>query len=208
MSPQETDFDRIVRLKITLDGIKPAIWRQIEVPDNAPLTLLHEVIQAAMPFENYHLFAFEAGPPSRRTRYAIPDPEGDFTPTMDARRVCLGDLINAGTKRFSYTYDFGDDWRHTIAVEAIVLADPALSYPRFVAGANRAPPEDVGGAPGFEHFLEVMADPDHEEHAELLRWYGKPFNPKDISKTEIEKQFRKLAKPKVPAKRTSKNKLH
>ena len=32
---------------------------------------------------------------------------------------------------FNYTYDFGDDWRHSITVEAVTDADPAVEYPRF-----------------------------------------------------------------------------
>lgn len=194
MSPQDLKTGRIVRLKVTLDWIKPSIWRRIEVPADAPLTFLHEAIQAAMLFENYHLFAFEAGPRRHETRYAIPDPDGDFTPTMDVRRVRLAELIDAGIERFTYTYDFGDDWLHTIVVEDIAQADPSLGYPRFLTGTNRAPPEDVGGVPGFEHFLAVMADPAHPEHGDLTSWYGRPFDPKDISEAEINRRLGKLAK--------------
>ncbi len=161
-----------------------------------------------MLFENYHLFAFEAGSRAHATPYAIPDPDGDCTPTRDARRVPLSQIVEAGIKSFIYTYDFGDDWRHIILVEAVADADPALTYPRFVAGANRAPPEDVGGAPGFEHFLEVMADPAHPEHNDHSTWYGHRFNPKDISEAEIASRFNKLAKPQNPAKTTSNRKPH
>ena len=41
-----------------------------------------------------------------------------------------------------------------------------------------APPEDIGGIPGYEHFLEAINYPLSEEHAELLNWYGsKTFDP-------------------------------
>lgn len=208
MNPKDVKTHRIVRLKMNLDWIKPSIWRRIEVPADAPLTLLHEAVQAAMLFEDYHLFAFETGPRRHETRYAIPDPDGDFTPTMDARRVRLAELVDAGIERFTYTYDFGDDWRHTIVVEAIAQADPSLRYPSFLKGANRAPPEDVGGLPGFEHFLAAMADPSHPEHGELTSWYGRPFDPKDISEDEINRRMVKLAKPKNKKHGAAKSKLH
>jgi Plasmid pRiA4b ORF-3-like protein len=43
----------------------------------------------------------------------VPDPELGFA---DERTVTLGELIDIGA-RFSYTYDFGDDWQHEIVVE-------------------------------------------------------------------------------------------
>lgn len=35
-----------------------------------------------------------------------------------------------------------------------------------------APPEDCGGVYGFERLKEILADPENEEHEELLWWYG------------------------------------
>lgn len=185
---------RIARLKVTLEYSNPAVWRRIEVPLTASLQALHEIIQAVMLFENYHLFEFVTGKRGNETRYAIPDPGGDFTETIDARKTTIGQLTEAGVTRLTYTYDFGDDWRHTILVESVDSSDPALNYPRFIAGANRAPPEDVGGQPGFEHFLAVMADPAHPEHADIKQWYGSAFNPKDIAEAEITMRMRKLVK--------------
>jgi len=48
--------DRIARIRVELEGIKPTIWRRVEVPLTTSLKGLHEVIQAVMLFENYHLF--------------------------------------------------------------------------------------------------------------------------------------------------------
>jgi Plasmid pRiA4b ORF-3-like protein len=39
----------------------------------------------------------------------------------------------------SYTYDFGDDWRHSVTTESVTAADPKLDYPRFIDGDRRAP---------------------------------------------------------------------
>src|SRR4051794_8899446 len=50
----------VYQLKVTLKDIKPPIWRRLLVPD-CTLTGLHEVIQAAMGWENYHMYDFEVG---------------------------------------------------------------------------------------------------------------------------------------------------
>jgi len=184
--------DRIARVKIQLDDWQPAIWRRVEVPLTATLKALHDVIQAAMPFEDYHLFEFRAD----GKRYAIPDPEWDSLRdrTYSAKTMRLGALINRGVTELTYTYDFGDDWRHTVTIEAIADADPAVEYPRYVDGARRAPPEDVGGIPGFELFLDAMADPNHEQHRELSRWHGRPFNPEHADEDQILIRIGKLAR--------------
>ena len=48
----------IVRIKIALDAVKPAVMRRIEVPVSVKLDTLHEIIQAIMPWGNYHLYQF------------------------------------------------------------------------------------------------------------------------------------------------------
>ena len=152
-----------------------------------------------MLFENYHLFRFDAGPRGHETSYGIPDPDG-FMEVIDAKHATLNQLIEAKNNKFTYTYDFGDDWRHTILVEAVAPADPAFTYPRLIDGARRAPPEDVGGEPGFENFLAAMADTLHPEHTDLMRWYGRRFDPNDISETVIATRLKKLATRKPPKK--------
>ena len=199
MTPVEVLDDRIARLKITLDYNKPVIMRRIEVPLSASLYTLHEAIQAVMLFENRHLFRFDVGPRGHETGYGIPDNDG-FMEVINAKHATLDQLIDAKINKFTYTYDFGDDWRHTIAVEAVTPVDPALIYPRFIDGTRRAPPEDVGGEPGFEHFLAAMEDTLHPEHDNLKQWYGRRFDPNDISETVIATRLKKLATRKPPKK--------
>jgi hypothetical protein len=186
-----TNIDRIARIRIELDDLDPLIWRSVEVPLTMSLKGLHEVIQAVMLFENYHLFQFDAD----GKRYGIPDPEwDDGRKILDARKVKLGTLVDRGVDRFSYTYDFGDNWQHTITVETITAADLSLDYPRFIDGARRAPPEDVGGIPCFQAFLEAMAKPRHPERKRLVTWYGRLFDPNDIDPTNITARIGQLAR--------------
>jgi len=97
-------------------------------------------------------------------------------------------------------YDFGDDWRHSIVIEEVLPADPATDYPRFVDGARRAPPEDVGGLPGFEEFLDAMAKPRHPAHKSVLQRYERPFDPEDISPDVIHARMATLAKRRASGK--------
>lgn len=203
-----TSNERIARLHIKLDHIEPAIWRRVEVPITTSLKGLHDVIQAVMLFQDYHLFEFNAG----GKRYAVPNPEWDLgAETHAARNVRIGALVDRGITTFDYTYDFGDDWRHSITIEAVTDADPAVEYPRFVDGDRRAPPEDVGGLPGFEDFLKAMAKPHHPQHREVVDWYGRRFDPLDIGADVIKQRVAKLARRRTLGKAgfaKSQNKRH
>ncbi len=203
-----TSNERVARLLVKLDYIEPAIWRRVEVPITTSLKGLHDVIQAVMLFQDYHLFEFNAG----GKRYAVPDPEWHFgAETYAARNVRIGALVDRGITTFNYTYDFGDDWRHSITVEAVTDADPAVEYPRFIDGDRRAPPEDVGGVPGFEDFLNAMAKPRHAQHREVVEWYGGRFEPGDIGVDTINERMAKLARRRALGKAgfaKSQNKRH
>lgn len=183
--------NQIARIRITLEDMEPAIWRRVELPTSNSLKTLHLAIQAVMLFQNYHLFRFDIGDAS----YGIPlDDDWIDPPTRDAANIRLAKLVERGVAAFIYTYDFGDDWRHSIEIEGVFPADLATDYPRFVDGERRAPPEDIGGLPGFEEFLDAMAKPRHPEHKSVRKWYGQLFDANDISPDEIQVRMAQLAK--------------
>jgi hypothetical protein len=67
-------------------------------------------------------------------------------------------------------------------------------YPVLIDAAGGCPPEDVGDPPGYEEFLEAMADPAHEWHAELCEWFGDRFDPHTIDLAEVQQELLKLGK--------------
>jgi hypothetical protein len=97
---------------------------------------------------------------------------------------------NALKPRWIYVYDFGDGWRHQVSFEGFVAAEPKVRNPRCTDGARACPPKDCGGPLGYPHYLEAMADADHEEHDELLEWRG-PFDPERFDVNEATKAMRK-----------------
>ena len=107
--------DTIACLKITLNDVKPAVLRRVEVPLGIRLDRLHLTIQAAMGWTNSHLYEIRVGD----VGFGTPDPDvdwaGDF---LDARKARLDDCLeDIGTKKLVYLYDFGDGWEHTITAE-------------------------------------------------------------------------------------------
>ena len=182
---------QIARIRIDLEHLEPRIWRRVEVSLTTKLRSLHEVIQAVMPWENTHLFQFTIGD----RVYGEPGPEDAAwgRKIYQAKGMRLDALIGRGVTEFVYTYDFGDDWQHRITVESVGVVDPALDYPVFIDGERRAPPEDVGGPPGFMDFLEAIAKRSHPQHKDMVRWYGGPFHPTDFAAADIAAGLRAIA---------------
>ena len=73
MSPATTSaafdsFNQIASVRIELRDSDPVIWRQVEVPTSITLKVLHNVIQVAMGWFDYHLWEFTIA----KRRYGLP----------------------------------------------------------------------------------------------------------------------------------------
>jgi Plasmid pRiA4b ORF-3-like protein len=156
----------MLQLKVVLLGVsKPPVWRRLLVPAGIRLDGFHDVIQIAMGWTDMHLHSFTAD----RQEFG---PPGDMLDYEDETHVTLNALLREIGDRIRYTYDFGDDWEHEITLEAVVPANPAHDRPTCLAGKGACPPEDCGGPWGYAGMREALADPAHDEHAEMLEWLG------------------------------------
>ena len=174
-----TKGSKVVTLKITLKGSKPPIWRRVLVSGSVTFGGLSNVILAAMGWRGGHLHDFNVGGRDYSERGMLED-------VADESRLTLNGVINKGVKRFTYTYDMGDNWEHVITIEKTETADPAVLYPHCIAGARNCPPEDSGGIWGYAELLEILADPDHPEREERLGWIDEDdFDPKDFNLESI-----------------------
>jgi len=184
------------RVKITLRGSKPPIWRRLEIPSGVTLDQLHEIIQRAFGWDGSHLWAFE----TRAGTYGIPDPEFGH---RSATAATLADLAKRKGSRLRYVYDFGDDWVHDIEVEAVLPAEPGVAYPRCVTGRRACPPEDCGGIWGYAQLLDVLADPSHEDHQNMLEWLGlqspEQLDPAAFGRTDVNEALADFARVLVEA---------
>jgi hypothetical protein len=170
--------ETIARVRIELEGTAPLVWRELDLPLSTTLASLHDIIQVVMRWQDYHLHEFVVGDKI----YGVPDLDDVFDErkVYKEKSIRLGTLMDRGVREFLYLYDFGDNWQHRIMMGEPRQGEPGVEYPRFVDGARRAPPEDVGGLTGFEEFLDAMADPEHDQFQQMLDWYGEVFDPEDI----------------------------
>jgi hypothetical protein len=187
-----------LQIKITLAEIEPRVWRRLVVPWTWHLGQLHLAIQAAFNWWDYHLHEFRIG----GLRYGDPEvlEDGAFEDdprVFDEREVRLRDFDREPGTCFTYLYDFGDSWLHTVEIEKLLALDAPPRFGTCIAGARARPPEDVGGVSGYERFLAIMADPDDLEHTETRIWCGGHFDPEWFDLALTDKDVRNALKPNV-----------
>jgi hypothetical protein len=118
----------VISLKVTLRGAKPLIWRRLLMPGTMTLGDVHQAIQAAMGWEDSHLHAFDIDGRQYGDRHSVDD-------VADEKRLTLNAVVKSGITRFAYTYDFGDNWEHTVAT---FPSAPARNHARFRPHGNRS----------------------------------------------------------------------
>jgi len=160
--------EEVIGLKVTLRGIRP-LWRRLEVPTRLSLGGLHDAIQAAMGWGGHHLYVFDVAGRS----YGDPAMVDDVA---DDERLTVGGVLKAGVRRFTYTYDFGDDWEHEIIIEGKKAALGGRRYPACTAGKRNCPPDDCGGVWGYRDLLAAF--PEAHERSE---WMELDFDPEQFS---------------------------
>jgi len=172
--------DKILQIKVNLTGIEPAIWRRLLVRGESSLGEFHYILQASMGWDNAHLHEFlhEEG------RYGPPDPEASYE-ILDEDDYSLDSILCAEGMQIEYLYDFGDGWMHEVVLEKVLEPEPGQEYPHCLEGERACPPEDSGGVHGYFNIIEAMAQPENEEHRELLDWVGEDFDPEHFDPREV-----------------------
>lgn len=150
-------------LKVTLLEVEPPVWRRIAVPGDKTLPELNRVLQTVMGWTEDHVHLFDDG----ERQYGPLDSE--LTDVEDESGVTVEKLLHRPEAHLLWEYDaLGDSWEHLLELERIGPPAAGEEVPRCLDGARACPPEDIGGAPGYEDFVEAIADPTHGEHEEML----------------------------------------
>ncbi len=192
-----TSGSLMYQIKVTLNGIRPPVWRRLLVPSSVSLKDLHGILQIAVGWTNSHLHQFIA----RGTVYGQPDPEFGMR-AMNERRVLLSDVLGKEKDAMVYEYDFGDGWEHKIVLEKTLKNAEDRDTAFCIAGARSCPPEDCGGVPGYAHLLQIVSDASHPEHGEMLEWLGEGFDPERFDAVEINTALAKMKRRRLTVRRT------
>jgi hypothetical protein len=178
---------KIYRIKVTLNGSEPLIWRKFLVPGDYKLSKLHKVLQIVMGWRNAHLHEFVINGDS----FGEPSPEYGEVKMLDHKKMTLGGMIHEEKKSFRYIYDFGDGWLHGLVVEKIAAPEKGARYPICLAGERACPPEDCGGLGGYGNLLEALKNPETEDQRYLVEWAG-DYDPEEFDLERVNSKLKRI----------------
>ncbi|MDC7290165.1 SEC-C metal-binding domain-containing protein [Blautia schinkii] len=186
------------QMKITIKDSHPPIWRRFIVPAELSFSQLSVVLNEVMGWSGYHLFSFEfhsLGLLLEEGEEFGDEFEDDWIlddyDRDDASLIMLEAYLDE-EKRFTYTYDFGDDWRHSVVVEKII-DDYEYNYPTVLKFKGDTPYEDCGGIDRYYEMLQTLENPSDPEYELLKEWTENHFTRKyDLEQVNSTLQSYKL----------------
>jgi hypothetical protein len=164
-----SEFASVHTLRATLRGVRPVVWRQLEVPSSMDLAGLDAVLRTAFGWDGDRPHVFE----TRGRRFGPPEIADFYGPllglgswTADEQGVTLAAVAPRAGDVIEYVFDVGD--RHRIVVETVAAAEPDHLYPQCTGGAGLVSGDGVDQAPrgGFsEAVIQLL-------NARLRRRFG------------------------------------
>ena len=142
-------------LRIELLHTHRPIWREVWVPSDLTLDMLHDVIQDAMGWDDDHMHGFKF---KKQWFQSVEFIDGfDDDAGKPEELVELGELLKRARQKLTYTYDFGDSWHHSVTLKKQAPLDGESLF-TCVAGEGACPMEDCGGVYGHERMCAYAKD--------------------------------------------------
>lgn len=165
------------------------IWREVWVPSDLTLDLLHEVIQCVMGWDDDHMHGFEFQKQRFQSLEFIDGFDDDAGKSEEL--VELGELLKRARQKLTYTYDFGDSWCHSVTLkkQAPLSVEQLLTC---VGGEGACPLEDCGGVYGHERVCAFVKDAVDDGFMPYEEWGVGEYDPDLFDIDAVNQQLSEL----------------
>lgn len=145
--------------EVSLEEVQPKIRRSFLLRSSSTFHELHDTIQKACGWQDYHLYHFLEADSNRRIAESPYCETYDDDSCPSADEVEIDSFFGEAGDSCIYEYDFGDSWRHLVELKTIKTISG--NFRRKPTGGQRAfPPEDCGGIMGYEESVDALLVPD------------------------------------------------
>lgn len=147
--------------EVSLIGVEPKTFRTFSLPFDSTFFDLHNAIQVACGWQNYHGYMFQneneedlAKPYSSELNESNEDSTYDDIPDDVAVRLSSYFQDGSKHKKCVYIYDFQDQWLHEVTLLRVFETD-VIFLRELQDGAGTFPPESCGGIRGYEELIAM-----------------------------------------------------
>ena len=173
----EPGEEQVLQFKLTLDGLRPKIWRRVQVSSQATMFQFAHIIMELFHMENEHLYAFVfpetkgilpksdfpfASPCVRIELFADDDwnePDGERLFDVEDPSLTLAEVFDRfPSKKIEFEYDYGDGWGITILFEKVLplgAKTAVKELPCVLKGEGYGILEDCGGPWGLARITDL-----------------------------------------------------
>jgi hypothetical protein len=163
---------RMLQFRVSVNDVKPEIWRRVLVSSNTTLAGLHRVLQILMGWNDTHLYAFVIN----KRRYSPATGDDDVTAKRNSIETKLSGIPAANRKFITYEYDFGDSWEVQLCSEPERKGLQAENVAECIEGSRHGPVEDSGGSRGYMEKTKMYGNPQHKSYLDVRKFIGPNFD--------------------------------
>ena len=170
----------IYELKVTLKDVGTPVWRKIQIGGKVTFADLHQVLQIAFDWDDYHLHTFRVDKVDGKKidNIEISSEVPEYTDQLsfynvdhyDEAEEYIEDWLIKANDKITYIYDFGDDWHHEIILSKKLHKDEKIIYPLCTGAKNLTPEEDSRFA-----VITGEVDLEFEDSTELVKEINEEF---------------------------------
>ncbi len=159
-------------LHVELLDSDPPIWRQVSLPGDVSLEMLHQVLAAVMGWTGAADYVFK----------------GQGRVLGDGQERSLSTLLTQPDDTLIYIYAPAQGWLHKVTLEAIAAVDHPL--PHCIAGERQCPPEFCNGVWDYIDLLDRLGDSDDPDEVDALwQQVGYDFDPEYFDLVEANRRL-------------------
>lgn len=171
------------RIKATLEGSAPPVWRELEVDGVLSFDDLNAVVQVAFDWDTPFDWRFEAGTRCF-ARPEVPREDGALHPNDHLLQT---EIPRAGS---GFRYAFEGDGRPAVTLEVIAIEPRSFpTAPRCLALEGFCLTSDGSRSAEHQAWLEALSDPAHPEHASAVEQADAAGDPDAFEQLRINREL-------------------
>ena len=183
----------IYQFLIEIEGSTPAVWRRVQIPENAnSFRELHDIIRILMDWPFADEYEFQINGVQIYDFIGAVDLGNDHT-KRHSNDTFLDEFISPDQSALTFYYYHEGEWRLPITVEKVLADTEDFDYPVCTEGEGAGPPVECAGIEDYKELLKGLSDLTHPRNRDAHDMLGEEWNPHFFNQYKTNYRLRDYA---------------